>query len=66
MSLNRSDFVHFVMAGSVAAGCPIDLALRAGSSPAAPRSTASTAKSAMRFATGTPSHAHRCRSAMTL
>jgi monoamine oxidase len=33
MSFNRRDFIRFVVAGSVAAGCPIDLALRAEPAP---------------------------------
>ncbi|HEY6290144.1 MAG TPA: FAD-dependent oxidoreductase [Terriglobia bacterium] len=33
MGTNRRDFIRFVVAGSIAAGCPIDLALRAESSP---------------------------------
>ena len=34
MSLKRREFIRFVVAGSVAAGCPIDLALRAEPAPA--------------------------------
>lgn len=35
MSSNRRDFIKFVVAGSVAAGCPIDLALLAETAPPA-------------------------------
>jgi protoporphyrinogen oxidase len=35
MSSNRRDFIKFVVAGSVAAGCPIDLALLAENAPPA-------------------------------
>lgn len=33
MSTNRRDFIKFVVAGSVAAGCPIDLSLLAAETP---------------------------------
>src|ERR1700689_483652 len=33
MSTNRRDFIKFVVAGSVAAGCPIDLSLLAAAIP---------------------------------
>ena len=33
MTTNRRDFIKFVVAGSVAAGCPIDLSLLAAETP---------------------------------
>src|SRR5579863_5160929 len=36
MTANRRDFIKFVVAGSVAAGCPIDLSLLAAETPAVP------------------------------
>ena len=36
MSTNRRDFIRYVVAGSVAAGCPIDLSLLAAEAPPAP------------------------------
>ena len=35
MSTTRRDFIRYVVAGSVAAGCPIDLSLLAADSPSA-------------------------------
>lgn len=36
MATNRRDFIKFVVAGSVAAGCPVDLSLLAAETPQAP------------------------------
>ena len=36
MTTNRRDFIKFVVAGSVAAGCPVDLPLLAADAPTVP------------------------------
>jgi len=36
MSTNRRDFIKFVVAGSIAAGCPVDLSLLAATPPSQP------------------------------
>ena len=57
MSQSRRDFIKFVVAGSVASGCPIDAALFA--EPAAknpsPSWKVSTTPCATNFVTATPS-----------
>ena len=51
MSASRKEFLRFVGAGSVAAGCPVDLSLLVADAPRRTL-TESTMKSATRYETG--------------
>ena len=62
MKSDRRSFIKFVVAGSVASGCPVDLALVAAPDPLARQSMENITRSATRCATGTTSRARRLRS----
>jgi hypothetical protein len=69
MNANRRDFIKFVVAGAVTAGCPVDMSLLAqapNSQNDAQPLTEKTTESAIRFATAESSRALPHRPSMTL